>query len=808
MQNFVPAFVEHQRKAGEKSGSLKGTVLFVDVSGFTALTEFAFKMGDAGAEVMSRELTRVFDPMVEAVHQRGGFVANFAGDAFTAIFPEGKSDGQIVAARAVAAANDIAAFFKRKATSKTRHGDFKFSVKCGLERGKVEWGIPSDESGKARTWYFRGKAVDGAADAEHEAAKGKVVCGEELKKTLDLPKGKTIDEKAVAGATVTEVPKPDRAVLETYFPSEVIETGERAELRHVVSCFLQFDGVKSHEEIEAVFRELVEQLRKHGGNLNKLLFGDKGFSALAFFGAPRAMENAESNAIGFAQAFRSGSLPRLKGVKVKTGLDAGLCYTGIVGGAARNEWSCIGDAVNTSARLMVAANREQTLVSLRVKQPAEKTWEFKSQGAFELKGKSQKEEGFEPVGKRGSVRGFVYRNPMLGRDNELSTLTAFIDPVFAPEPRFVGVTRLLGEPGLGKTRLVAALRAKLEEKGKPFHWMSLPCDGVHRSGWNAVSTWLRGFFAVTESMPQAEKKAAVEKRYAEYLDDARIPEYTRSELKRTLSFAADLVDCHWDDSPFAKLDDPKLRHENRIIAIKELVRGLAHVAPVIIEVEDTHWLDASTAAWLTAMTRNVAKLPLAIIATSRFSDDGSKPAIELAQDAALSDIELQPITGDEFTQAMARALLGENMELDSEALKLVAGKAKGNPFFTEQLILHLNETGELVPAGAKEHTEIIKSGETTVRTRQRMKVKSTDTARLPGSLSSLVTARIDRLAPEVRETVKHASILGVRFLSRVLGELLKRSGAVTRSLDEILLETQREGVLIPADQAPGAVEKK
>ena len=120
----------------------------------------------------------------------------------------------------------------------------------------------------------------------------------------------------------------------------------------------------------------------------------------------------------------------------------------------------------------------------------------------------------------------------------------------------------------------------------------------------------------------------------------------------------------------------------------------------------------------------------------------------------------------------------------------------------------MNETGELVPAGAKEHTEIIKTGETTVRTRQRMKVKSTDTARLPGSLSSLVTARIDRLAPEVRETVKHASILGVRFLSRVLGELLKRSGAVTRSLDEILLETQREGVLIPADQAPGAAEKK
>ena len=80
MQNFVPAFIEQQRKAGKTTGKLNGTVLFVDVSGFTNLTEVAFKLGDAGAELMSRELTRIFDPMVNAVHQRGGFIGGFAGD--------------------------------------------------------------------------------------------------------------------------------------------------------------------------------------------------------------------------------------------------------------------------------------------------------------------------------------------------------------------------------------------------------------------------------------------------------------------------------------------------------------------------------------------------------------------------------------------------------------------------------------------------------------------------------------------------------------------------------------------------------
>jgi predicted ATPase len=235
-------------------------------------------------------------------------------------------------------------------------------------------------------------------------------------------------------------------------------------------------------------------------------------------------------------------------------------------------------------------------------------------------------------------------------------------------------------------------------------------------------------------------------------------------------------------------------HENRIIAVKELMRALASVAPTVLEVEDTHWLDASTAAWLTAMTRNIATLPLAILCTSRFSDDGTKPELQVAQDVELKDYELQPITGEEFTQQMAKALLGEATELDTETVKLISGKAKGNPFFTEQLILHLNETGEL------EKVQSPAAGDESTKTRTRLRMKSNDTARLPGSLSSLVTARIDRLSPEVRETVKHASILGVRFLSRVLGELLERSGKVSRSLEELLIESEKEGVLVPAER--------
>jgi class 3 adenylate cyclase len=789
MQNFLPAFVADQHTAGNRNGSLSATVLFVDVSGFTSLTEVAFKLGDAGAELMSRELTRIFDPMVNAVHNRGGFIANFMGDAFTAVFPY--SDGSL--SRAIEAAHEIVAWFKQHGVSKTRHGELEFGVKIGIEHGDLEWGITQHSDMDARNWYFRGPAVDGAAAAEHQAARGKIELGEAVKNHPDR-------EKKGGEAQVTEAVH-DRKALERFFHSQVIEAGERAELRHVVSLFLRFDGVKDHGTIEQVFRALLDSTKRHGGTINKIDFGDKGFTALVFFGAPVASENAEAAAVSFAQGLPAAGLGRIEGVTYSAGIDAGLVYAGLLGGERRNEWTCIGDAVNTSARLMTAAEPGQTLTTSRVSKASEKRWEFADKGTRVLKGKAKEEQVFQPSGVRGRVRGFVYRNPMLGRDKELADMLEFVAPIYAAEPKFPGLLRLLGEPGLGKTRLVAALRAKLEERGEPFHWITMPCDGVHRSGWNAVSTWLRGFFGIAESASQEDKRKAIEARYAEFENLEKIPENTRSELKRTLSFAADLVDCHWDDSPFAKLDDPKLRHENRIIAVKELMRALAHTAPTVLEVEDTHWMDASTGAWLTAMTRNIANLPLAIIGTSRFSDDGSKPELQIAQDAELKDYELKPIEGDEFTQAMAKVLLGE-AELDAEAVKLISGKAKGNPFFTEQLILHLHETGEL------EKVKPPETADETTKRRTKLRMKSTDTARLPGSLSSLVTARIDRLSPEVRETVKHASILGVRFLSRVLGELLKRSGKVSRSLEELLIESEKEGVLIPAERAEGSEEAK
>lgn len=786
MQNYVPAFIEQRRRAGEFSGEVEAAVLFVDVSGFTALTEAAFRLGDAGAETISRELQRLFGAMVGAVHENGGFIAGFAGDAFTAVFPADETPCR-AASCAVRSGEEIAAFFKAHGVSRTRLGELTFAARCGVAMGRLLWGIPQTPENRAATWYFRGPVLEEACAWQQKAPRNSMACS---------PAAQACVEAAgeVAAAPSLGPAMSDPEVLSRYFPEEVLEAGRRAELRHVAPVFLRFEGETPHEKVAELFSRLVELCRRRRGVFHKFDFGDKGSTAIALFGAPTALEHAGEAAVAFACEALSEF--EAAGVPCAAGAASGLCYVGAVGAAERNEWSCLGDAVNTAARLMSKAAVGEALVDERVRADASRAWEFQDRGAVQFKGKSSTTAVFAPLGRVQTSRGFVYRRPMLGRAEELARLEEFVAPILSKTPGFVGVCRLLGEPGIGKTRLAAALRAVLQERG--VRWIHMTCDGLHRTGWGAVSGWLREFLGVSEGAstdPAARRR--IEARYADLCGDVRVPEGTRRELERTISFVADLVECRWEGSLFDRLDDAKLRHDNRIIGVKELVRALAAISPVVIEVEDAHWIDPSTAEWLTAMTRNVAGLPLAILATSRFQDDGASPDLELAQGAAIVDMPLAPVAGVKFVQEMAASLLGAGTELERDTVAVVADKAKGNPFFTEQLILHLHETGELEPVVSAEPA--VFGEEAAVAAGTLLRLRRGDTARLPASLGSLVTARLDRLSPEVRETVKHASVLGVRFLTRVLGELAKRSGVTKRSLAELLQECEWEGVLMPSD---------
>lgn len=147
--NLIPQFIDEQFAAATPSGSLDAVTLFMDMTGFTAMTQAFMQRGRDGAETLSTILNHVFAPVVQAVYEQGGFITGFAGDAFTALFPIDEP------LRACAAALNIHTLIQQEQHQATPFGEFTIAVRMGLAAGPVAWGIVGTE--RQRTYFFRGR---------------------------------------------------------------------------------------------------------------------------------------------------------------------------------------------------------------------------------------------------------------------------------------------------------------------------------------------------------------------------------------------------------------------------------------------------------------------------------------------------------------------------------------------------------------------------------------------------------------------------------------------------------------------------
>ena len=134
MHRLIPEFIQEQYAAGKLIGSFEACTLFVDISGFTPITDAIMGHGQHGAEVLAGIIRDVFDPLVQSIFEQGGFVTNFAGDAFTAVFPatDGPADQMN---RGLAAAWRMQHMMTSSAQHQTQYGIFTLSVKVGLSYG-------------------------------------------------------------------------------------------------------------------------------------------------------------------------------------------------------------------------------------------------------------------------------------------------------------------------------------------------------------------------------------------------------------------------------------------------------------------------------------------------------------------------------------------------------------------------------------------------------------------------------------------------------------------------------------------------
>ena len=777
---------------------ISGTALFADVSGFTPLTHtFAKELGSRrGAEALLGVLNPLFEALIEPVHRYGGSVIGFVGDAITCWFDDqnlmGSPNPPPSDLRAVAAALAMQAGIAQFTTIYTPAGtEISLSIKAAIASGPARRFLVGDPTIQ-RIDVLAGETLVRMAVAEKHARAGEIIVSREvavsLADVLHLSGWYDEEQYAVADGLATAVetsPWPllspeslpgalsRQWLLPTIYEQLHSGTGSLGDLRPVTPLMLRFSGIDFDTDDEAgtkldAFVSWVQRIvHHHGGVLLQLTIGDKGAFLYAPFGAPQAHENDPQRAMQAALALRELP-PNLASfiTPLQMGLTRGEVWTGNCGGHGRFTYGVIGSEVNLAARLMSRAKPGQILISGRMSQYPGFRLQFLGDSTY---------KGFDQLVPTYSLLGEwlaedrVFSMPMVGRAAELQQLVDFAQPLATG--KLAGTALIYGESGIGKSRLAFALRQHLTKttNTQDIAWFAGQTDQILRQAFNPFVYWLKGYFE------QADDTVEQNKTNFEYrLEQLRTalnslpndeqgttdgsppqslnPKALIAELIRTQSFLGALLGLHWDNSLYQQLDDPKLRHQNMLTAIKTLLLVESTLHPVVFELEDGHWLDESSREMLLTLSRNVTAYPLLIVITSRYYDDGSKPVFALDGEMPTLTLDLNTLSREALEQQAVVILSGP---VAPELLTLLWERSHANPFFVEQILLHFRETGALVQRPTGDWG---------------LETTPTD---LPADVNTMLIARIDRLTQEVKQVVQVAAVLGREFDVHLLANMLR-----------------------------------
>ena len=739
MKNLLPKYILQQFNNETNHGSFDATTMFVDISGFTALTESFMRHGTEGAEILSEILDAIFAPMVARVYAKGGEIPHFAGDAFTAIFKGNQTE------KVAALAHQIRNSFKENAVFETKFGHFEMDLRIGLSFGELSWGIIGDQH---KTFYFRGNAIDQAASAQQKAAPQEVVMDDDFRKMLYIT-DPFIDTDYTPSND--QLRFTNEKTLKAFLPQSVVEFKGKGEFRDVVSVFISFDNVFSKADLEAYTSIVLTQFDSFGGYFKELDFGDKGSLMVGFWGAPTAFENNLTRALECILSIKD-ALSHLQGhhfFKFRAGVTSGVAYAGIVGGIERCQYAVVGSSVNLAARLALQANWDETLVDQNVIQA--KSFEFQDKGNLHYKGFADKISTFKLMKKKTEERP-IFVGKMVGRDAELQKLIALASETLTLKT--AGIAYVWGEPGIGKSRLTYELKFHIDNFSK-VKWVVCQSDQILRKPFNPFIYFLKNHFQQSVEQSPAKNIAAFEFVFENLIRSLPESAYTEgSELIRTRSILATLVGLNYPDSLWEQLD-ARGRYDNTFAAIENLLLALTHVSPLIIEFEDAHWLDDDSHALLQNFVRHINPKPILILNTMRYDDEGAKIRIftsEILREAKLKtiDIDLNLLSIEGLKQLAEVKLQGD---IHPDFAQMLWRTTNGNPFYIEQILAYFSENNLLQTID------------------NQWTVKDT-TIRISTSITAILTARIDRLSTILKETVKAAAVIGREFELPVLSEVI------------------------------------
>ncbi|MEX2200456.1 MAG: adenylate/guanylate cyclase domain-containing protein [Dongiaceae bacterium] len=538
--------------------------------------------------------------------------------------------------------------------------------------------------------------------------------------------------------------------------AEIVPEKPAGERRHAIILFADIAGYTDltqkldAEDVHALlmrFFEAVDHvIADHGGNVDKHI----GDAVMAVFGAPIAHDNdayrAAAAALQIQLALATSATAGGETIRVRIGLAAGEVVADSTGSSHHREYTVTGEAVNLAARLQSLAAPGEILIDEAIESTLAGRVATEPIGPKSLKGFATDRPVWRLIALAGD-RSSDRARPFVGRTAQLAQITGALEGCRAGGAGQTLVIR--GEAGMGKTRLIEELHAKAKE-----------------SGYHAIVAHALDFGAASGADPIRQIAQALLSTAADASVEVRekaVAQSLADGLSATdhLSFLNDLFNLPQPPALQAVYDalTPRVRAEERSRTVARLCRRFARRRqPLLIIVEDVHWADAGTLAALARLARSMSECPGILVMTTRVEGDPFNRAWRAAaRDAAILIVDLPPLRLSE-----AMALAGTVAAAPDGVIASCVDRAEGNPLFLVQLL----------------------------------KSAGTAAGDLPGTVQSLVQARMDRLGPQARAVLQTAAAIGQRFPFELLGVLHGDAGRQCEALvDELFLRREGEGYM-------------
>jgi predicted ATPase/class 3 adenylate cyclase len=609
--------------------------------------------------------------------------------------------------------------------------------------GAVEQKISQLEAAIARLEAQRASLADGGADS-----------------ALDLLRAELAQLRQSSARPPAVGPESERKLVTILF----------ADISGFTALAETLDPESARELVEAYFQRMIPVIEKYHGTVEKFI-GDE---VMALFGAPLASEDdaecALRAALEMLEEFGRFKLERGLDLGVHFGISTGLVIAGRLGARGHEQYAVTGDAVNLASRLRDFAASNVIMVAQETYRLTAALFEFEKQPPLSVKGKAKPLEVYRLIGPRrtpGTTRGIEgLRSPLVGRKEEFARLRDLLNRLAHGKG---GAVAILGEAGLGKSRLMAELRQSLPEGIGWFEARGLSYG--ERLSYGVVRTMIQ---ALTELGDETEPGGNAR------MLRARVEALFPDRTEEVLPYLAHLCDLPLEErlAERVKYLSPEALQGQLMRSFQAYVIAQAKAQPLVLVWEDLHWVDPSSLRLLEALLPVTAEVPLLLLLASRPVEEGPVQALlQTAQagGSGLQAVELVPLTREHSAELVENLLQIENLPEETRAL--ILEKAEGNPFFVEELLRALIDAGLLILRHAD-----------TVALPQIREVE------VPRTLQGLIAARIDRLALPDKRALQAASVIGRIFQRGVLDNLLKTQ-AEGLQLDKSLGELQRRELI-------------